>query len=57
MNQTAQFEEAVATMNNLRAAAKAGDEIAIHLVALADANQPAFALADLSAYRPKRERR
>lgn len=44
-------------MNNLRAAAKAGDEIAIHLVALADANQPAFALADLSAYRPKRERR
>ena len=54
MNQTAAFEEAVQTMNNLREAAKEGDEEAAALLALADANHPGFVLADISKYRPAR---
>ena len=51
MNQTAAFEEAVRVMNNLRAAAEAGDKEAQELLAMADANHPGFVLADLSKYR------
>ncbi len=52
MNQTAAFEEAVKTMANIREAAAEGDEEAIRLIALADANHPSFVLADISKYRP-----
>ena len=54
MNQTAAFEEAVKTMDNIRAAAKEGDEEAKILLEMADKLQPGFLLADLSKYRPKR---
>ena len=55
MNQTAAFEEAVKTMENLRAAAKGGDAEAARLLALADAAHPSFVMADLSKYRPARD--
>ena len=54
MNQTAAFEEAVRVMRNLRAAAAEGDADAVMLLALADANQPAFVFADLSKWRQSR---
>ena len=54
MNQTPAFEEAVKTMANIRAAAAAGDEEAVRLLKMADANSPAFVLADISKYRPQR---
>ena len=54
MNQTPAFEEAVKTMANIRAAAEAGDEEAVILLKMANANSPAFVLADISKYRPER---
>ena len=54
MDQRKAFEEAVRTMENIRRAAANGDPEAQRLLALAAANRPAFALADLRKYRPER---
>lgn len=53
MNQTAAFEEAVKTMENMRKAAEEGDAEAKSLLALFDASNPAAALVDISRFRPK----
>lgn len=55
MDNTRAFNEAVATMNNIREAAKNGDEYAKELLKMADANHAGFIFADLSKYRPKRD--
>lgn len=51
MNQSALFEEAVATMNALRQAAKEGDEEARLLVEMAEKCNPAFVGVDLAKWR------
>jgi len=55
LNQTAAFEEAVATMNAIRKAAASGDTYAATLLAMSEKNPAAFIAADLSNYRPRKE--
>lgn len=53
MDQRAAFNEAVETLNNVRSAAKAGDEEAKRILPLFDNASPAAVLVDLRRFRPK----
>ena len=55
MNQTAAFEEAIATMNAIRKAAAEGDTYAATLLSMSEKNPAGFVLADITKYRPKRD--
>lgn len=53
MNQTAAFEDARKTVQNIREAAAAGDKEAQELLKLFDGCSPAAVFVDISKYRPK----
>jgi len=52
IDQTAAFERACKTMDNIRKAAEAGDKEAQLLLKMSEENNPGFILADLRKWRP-----